>query len=82
MRDPDFDISIDFNRLMDLCLNGVSTFLFGMNKDISNEKVFICETLEVWAACSIQTGRDLGWERKPEHLEEDTVVHNLSELII
>lgn len=81
MLDPDFDISIDFSRLKDVCLDGVSTFIQGLNKDLPNEKVFICEALDVWAACTIQTD-ELDWERKSEHIEEDSKVHNLSELVI
>ena len=82
MRDPNFDIQIDFNRLMDFCLDGAATFIYGLNKDIANEKVFISHALDIWASCKIQTGGDLAWERKPEQMEEDSQVHNMKEFII
>jgi len=66
MQESEFDNQIDFEKLADLCLDGLSTFLFGMNKDLPNEKVFISEALEVWGACAIHADKPLNWERKAE----------------
>ena len=64
MAGDEFDLQIDFQKLSELCLDGLTTFLAGMGKDLSNEKVFICEALEVWAACSIHLDKPLRWERQ------------------
>ena len=83
MESAEFNLQIDFDKLTDLSLDGLTTFLFGMGKDIANEKVFICEALEVWSACAIHADKPLSWERKAEQQEgEDEKVHNMDELIV
>ena len=81
MNNAEFNLSLDYHRLADFCLEAAATFMFSTDKDLTFEKALIEEAFNVYCACKISSGGPLAWERKADNIEEGTRVRGMSDLI-